>query len=460
MLVSINSFLNRCQIMLRQTVYQEESREILEYPMILGVFLSFEKRGGEYEQFHFTRKIQKKIEERMAVDERLSYLRKEIETSETMIQMIKNSKNQMLNGRLKEVRKSKRAAQSLYNGRLYNIEKQCIVEVMGKEKKFSHEIIWYKKTAYLTTIRNLSLSVPALRMIQNNQLNEIPLFSANMNLIEHALHQKRLIAVEGGPCLFGNDEVIIEVTHQDNNVYFIDFAGPRYFEDDKTASADLDAHVRHHAKEIANIRFINKKKSITRGEQNAILHVFAIANVLKARAVIPIVDMSYRKYMSNALKNLDESLRFRVEQEFQKIVYGISDLFLTLIDQVKEAYPNVQVEVLHERNRGLCEMFEEKRQPWLNRYKKLDEITTNDARRQSIIDYVTMPALPFYRWGICDILQVDCISEIDSFRRCRNIHNNDINLSGIFYTEQVSLDKVHSDYSAKHEYKDYIGIIS
>lgn len=456
MLITIFDYLKKNNIDIENTVYRDERRDVLDFPLILGDFLSFVKRGNEYQQFYISKKIAEKTEEYKIKDKFFFNLELSMEILSVLLQMLREQDDSTVKNHLKEAREIKRKISQFHHQCMEEVKIKCAEDLLGKQELLLEEVIWYKNTVYLTTMRNLSKTNDKFKKIKNKQLCEMPLFVSGMEQLHQAISVENPIGVEGGPCLLGHDEVMIEVVHRDKRVFRFDFAAPRAYEAEEKYEEDLHRHVEANADNIIDIKFINRKKNLTKGDFNGLLFVFEIAEALDAKAVIPLVDLSYRKYISKVCESLDESLKRKTDKAFQDVIYEVSDIFIEWIAILKKHYPMVKIDILHERNETFCNTFYNRRNDYLTNYKKLETITNEEDKRESIIDYVTMPALPFYKWGIKDIVQIDCISELDCYRRCRKIHTNDINLCGIFYSETLSLDKKHSDYSAKFINKKYI----
>lgn len=456
MLVTIIDYLKKLNIDVNQTVYRDEKREILEFPLILGEFLSFEKRGNEFEQFQISEKITEMGEDYKRKDTSLFSMEVDMDILSVLLKMLREDKDTRVIECIREAREIKRKVSQYYQHRMDEIETQCIEDLLGKNEELSEQVIWYKNTVFLTTLQNLSRTVPIFSNMNTSKLFKMPLFVSGMEKLHQALDGGDPIGVVGGPCLLGHDEVIIEIIHRDKGVHRFDFATPRSYEADEQHKEDLHRHIKAYTNEIIDIKFINKKKYLTKGDLLGILYVFEAAKALEAKAVIPLVDMSYLKYIHKVCEELEESLRGKAQAAFQDVIYKICDIFIEWIAVLKERYSEVEIEAFHERNEAFCNMFYNGRKDYLANYKRLETITNEEAKKESIIDYVTMPALPFYKWGIKDIVQIDCISELDSYKRCKKIHGKDINLTGIFYSETLSLDQKHSDYSAKYINKNYL----
>ena len=79
-----------------------------------------------------------------------------------------------------------------------------------------------------------------------------------------------------------------------------------------------------------------------------------------------------------------------------------------------------------------------------------------DVYKRQIQDYITMPALPYYLWGITDIIQIDSLDETDSYRKCAKLHKGVLKLYGMLYPERLSGDGENTIFYAPMEYKEYL----
>ena len=286
---------------------------------------------------------------------------------------------------------------------------------------------------------------------------QTPYFTANLGKLQEALNAGRKVAVEGGPCLFGAHEVDVEILLKNGATCFFDYCtGKRYGESGKYSEESMENFIKIHIEDIDSILFHDKKRGLTHQEYDSILYVFEAAKALHAPAVIPLPDMSYIKYLSAVLKDFAEEKREQILKDFRKVSWRISDLYIDLIYSLEEHYPDVTCVILHERDVELCRRFFEERTPYIERNKILRTITAMEQRLESVKDYISMPALPFYLLGIRDILDIDSVDETDSFRKCGNAHKGTINLSCILYPEKLSADGKNTVYHAKQEFKDYL----
>ena len=190
-------------------------------------------------------------------------------------------------------------------------------------------------------------------------------------------------------------------------------------EDEKV---DFANYIMLHAKEIKALHFENKKTGLTPQEWAFIKYPFEIARELSAPLVIPIPDMSYAKYLTAVLQEVDPVVRENALAEFREVAHEICDLYLELIEQMKSLHKNVRCEVVHERDQALCQRYYDARSVYMDRNKVIRNLTGIPEKLESVKDYVSMPALPYYLFGINNVIEVDSMDETDSFRKCRKAH--------------------------------------
>jgi hypothetical protein len=116
----------------------------------------------------------------------------------------------------------------------------------------------------------------------------------------------------------------------------------------------------------------------------------------------------------------------------------------------------VEYRVLHARDRELCRLFYEKRSPYIQNSSYIQKITNVSGKKDAVVDYITMLALPYYVYGTRYVVQLDSVDETDSGRKCNKIHKQDMNLTQILYPEYLSRDGQNTIYNAPIEYKNYL----
>ena len=282
------------------------------------------------------------------------------------------------------------------------------------------KVICYKNKVSIMDFEQIKRQIPEFDRMRYLNRDEMPYFVAGLGLLQEALKQKRKIAIEGGPCLFGVGEVEVKVTEKSGSSYFFDYSIGRQNNKIQTNNAseeNLVLYVLEHGKDIAEIAFYDKKKGITTQEYDSIVYLFEAAHAIDAQVVIPLPDMSYVKFLKAVLSEIDADVRKEAIGAFQQIAYRISDLYIDLIHKLGKAYKTVSYTIVHERDSRLCEQYYTNRTPYIEQRKILKGITKIPQKLEAIKDYISMPALPYYLFGITDILEIDCIDETDSYRK-------------------------------------------
>ena len=67
--------------------------------------------------------------------------------------------------------------------------------------------IRFKNTVDVSAFGGIAEKVPELSQVEFPDREQTPYFTANLSKLQEALDEKRPVAVEGGPCLFGAHEV-------------------------------------------------------------------------------------------------------------------------------------------------------------------------------------------------------------------------------------------------------------
>lgn len=317
--------------------------------------------------------------------------------------------------------------------------------------------LFYKNCVEIMDFPMLTQLLPQLDDVSYSIRDTLPYFTAGIPEIAAKLKAGEKVAVEGGPCLFGTDEVMVEIIRKDGRKDYFDYnTGKSYLiQGESDENMDFREFVAVHAGEIDTLHFENRKSGLTPQEWAFIKYPFEIAKALSAPLVIPIPDMSYAKYLEAVLKDVDEKVRQEALFEFRRVEYEISDLYLNLIEELRGIYKDVRCEVVHERNHELCHRFYDARAPYVERNKILRSLTGIPEKIESIKDYVSMPALPYYLFGIDNVIEVDSMDETDSFRKCRKAHKGSLNLACILFPELLSKDKVHTIFDAPWDRKEY-----
>lgn len=319
------------------------------------------------------------------------------------------------------------------------------------------KLLKYKNCLDIIDYPMLTACMPSLLDMKFKSMERYPYFTTGLSEMRQRIESGERIAVEGGPCLFGTNEVTIEVIKKDGSKAYFDFNTAKSYSsygqlDETMVFSDF---VASHAGEIKALHFENKKTGITPQEWAFTKYPFEIARCMDAPLVITIPDMSYEKYLNASLSLTDESVRESAMGEFHEITAQISDMYLSLIHQMHALYPNTRLEILHGRDVDICKRFYEGRSPYMDR-NKIDRILTGIPEKfESVKDYVSMPALPFYLYGISNVIEVNSMDETDSYRKCKKAHKGSLNLACILFPELLAKDQIHTIFDAPWDQKEY-----
>ncbi|MEF9938899.1 MAG: hypothetical protein RR768_02120 [Clostridium sp.] len=322
-------------------------------------------------------------------------------------------------------------------------------------------MISFKQCVIGTSMRELAKKIPLLRKIKGNKLWEMPIFTDHISELCRALKEKRKLGVIGGPCLFGKWEMGIIIAEKDGESLEFDFSSGRKYqrcgECIREEEGDVEDYIRENADHIKAIHFKNYKQNLTSQEYDALQYVYEFADKFCAPAFIPIPDLSYQKYLKSLLVDIeDETIKEEAEAEFCLLSAEAAKLFINCMKRLSQEYPNVDVTILHNGEEELKSIFEEKKEYYLKKKPRLlRQLTRRVDWKEAIKDYITMPALPFYLNGIRDIIEVDCIDEMESYRKCLKIHGNELNIYPFFYADRLSKDGKHAIFYAAPEFKEY-----
>ncbi len=451
MLTTLRKELEKAGIKLEDSIYSGAPDKILDYKLTIGDFVEAVAADRAVEDFDVLRGYFAIQQEVYAEDKEYYDAVNLLRETKKLLKEKKADPEMLEDARQKRKELSKRIGvltQKLDG----EIEKR--LGFSWKDKK----VLNYKNTVFISWLEDLSKRLDSLSGLNLPAAYKYPLFISNIRCLEEAIGYGEQLGIVGGPCLFGIDEVIFSVTLDDGStVRFDSCCGRRCLNENKT-QATLEEFTQQMGARIVKVGLDNRKTGVTRQEYDSIYNLFSFAQVFNARCVIPLPDISYFKYAASDLKGLGRELWEESMSAFRKECHAISDMYLKLIDDIGRKFPGVEYCVLHDRNKKLVDLFYEKRRPYVDNSSYLQKITNVSGKKDSVIDYITMLALPYYIYGTKTVIQLDSVDETDSGRKCNKIHKGDIRLCQILYPEYLSPDMEHTIYNAPLEYKEYISV--
>ena len=315
----------------------------------------------------------------------------------------------------------------------------------------------FKDCVDVTDFQRAAEAFPPFGAVTYRSADKFPYFTGNLEELVSASERGESVAVEGGPCLFGEYEVTVSVQLRDGQTRLFDYAnGKAYLEGTGFEEVNgLADYLRLHGERVERIDFRRDKWSLTPQEYLNLRYPFEIAAAMRAPLVIPIPDMSYRKYLLYALEAVSEEMRGGILEAFDEILDGIADLYLKTIAELQEQFQIERFACVHRRDQASLDIWYEKRAAYIERGKVLRSLTRLPEKIEPIKDYISMPALPFYLFGATNLLQVDSVDETDSYRKCKKAHRKAAQMGCILIPELLSGDGVHTIYNAPLQWKEY-----
>lgn len=455
MLTTVRRLLEERGLRPEQTVYGAMRDEILDYPLTAADFFSCSRgleKGKSFKGLYEFYRLLTEEEVRNGVPGVLTALE---ESDGRMVQIKKEEKGQERKQCLEMIKSGRRGLQEA----LEWFRRLAFREAVGKYGADPMETAFleYKNRVMVTDYDNIEVMIPRFGDTRYEEMRSFPWLTTDLTKLREALGAGEDIGVVGGPCIFGMDEILIQVGTEDGETQLFDCScGRQCTKDPCRPVGTLAEYMREKGAQVEDIRILDRKGGITGQEFISLLYVFETAHLLNCPAVIPLPDMSYRKYMEADLEYLPAGLKGDVLRKFTEATDRAADLFLDAIGLLREHYPEIPVTVLHRRDEALCRLFYEKREPYVSGSSYMCKLTREDGRKESVVDYITMLALPFYVYGTRHVIQLDSLDETDSGRKCQKIHGDHIELHSILYPEFLSRDGRNTLYNAAVEYKDYL----
>lgn len=306
----------------------------------------------------------------------------------------------------------------------------------------------YKHHPQMDTLARVSRQVPPLGAGGLWWLRDRPLFTEN--LAELAEADRGGLAVEGGPCLFGADEVYLIFQMRNGSRLCFDGNGAGCVGGCKLR---LESFLREMGANVADVSFLNLKLGFSGPELELFATLFSVASALACPLVLSLPDMSYWKYFHVLAQSMPPEVALRAEAGYRAVLHAVVDLYLELAELTADRFPVPRLIALHERAGAVCETF-------LRARKKFclpKDVTTNRPdRRESIYDYITLPAAPYYLLGTPRVLEINSTDETDSVRKCAGFHKGRVRFAQLLLPEQVARGGEESVFDAPREKKDYV----
>ena len=440
MLLSLDDILKDAQIHVKDSAYARDSERLLRWGITSNNFFEVVQDAKESEIYEELWQVQPQKSDWNG-KKKMFYL--QFDEIQKRLKELKNKEEDLTHvhaDEIKELRKQKKEIREAMH--------------LQETTPTKYWFVKFKNCLYAMSFSTIGNYIPKMKNISFRCLEKMPLFTAGFSQLKKATEEGQPIAVTGGPCLFGVNEVSVVLEKKNGTRDVYDFSSGENAQYAIHAKGLAEA-LQDAKDEIINISVVNHKKGITSQEYDSIQCLFECAQAVNARLTIPLPDMSYIKYFRNITQNLPQEVAEEGLQKFRQVSFEICDMYLRLIDVFQKEYLGVEVAVIHERDTELCRRFYEGREPFLDN-RLVRNLSNIPWKADSILDYITMPALPYYLWGITDIIQMDSLDEADSYRKSCKLHKGTVQIYAMLYPERLSKDGKHTIFYAPLEYKEYL----
>jgi hypothetical protein len=344
------------------------------------------------------------------------------------------------------------------------VEKNSLMDEIGRlilsgaGPRKEESVLTYKDTVLCSSLENMRTILPELRGMDAGRLGRIPMFTRAFDELPAKLNGGERLAVVGGPCLLGTGEMLIRVIHRDGNSFHFDFNTGNYSGNLRDEDA-VGPHIRENAGKIVKILFENRKDALTLQDRESLRSPIEFARLLDVPVVIPLPDAAYVKYIDAIASPAAPEVRDSAKGDFAAEIRRVSELFLDEIDELARHLRPPKLAALHAGDEAGLEAFYAGRKRYYDRFISFNQglapITRKTDMVESVTDYIFYPALPFYLWGIENIVQVDSLNETDSLRKCASAHGSAIALFGALYPEMLDKSASRAMSMAPVEEKEY-----
>lgn len=333
-------------------------------------------------------------------------------------------------------------------------QKKDLLSKAAAKAQGSKVSLVYKTFVQINDSKMVEKKLPQFKEVKWPFRDQMPYFAAGLEDFAQAVQNGEETAITGGPCFFGEHEVDMVFTLKDGSQKVYDFTTRRRSAGDP-GSKEAE-FTKQNAGDVVDVSFKSHKSLLTTEEYDSVLYLFELAKATGSCLSLPIVDASYQKYLEAMVEPLSEEIRLRAVERFREVARPIIKMYRELFDFFKEKYPGVKCQMMSGEDKELLDLYYQKREPFVEKPATRRIISGIQEKIESVKDYITLPALPYYFWGVKNVLEVDYLGETDSFWKCRKMHKGQMKLSALLYPIKISADGWRSIFSTELQYKEYI----
>ena len=432
---NIIDVLSENNVQLEKSVYVNETKDFLKFPSLLSKKISIRDEILFNSSFYNIKKCEREIQ-KLKMQNNYILLKNQIDDINKTLKTLKSAENN--NSKFKQItllREKKKTLTSQIKKLEEHFEYSTYSKIFsGITPPNKPKSILYDNSISVSSFDNICKTIPELKNVDEKFFNKnITWFISSLDNLRKVIDKKEDIGIEGGSCLFLSNEFFIIFEHQDGSIKKFDYVdfNERSLKNNKPVenSISIFEYLEINGPCIKNVEIECLKEDISVQDYATIRYLFEIAKALNAKLVVTVPDMSYRKTFYNTFKSLSPDVFLKTKKKFFDKFNSLANDNIKWINLISEQYKSVDATIFHYGNKILCEKFYKSR-------KKLNPSDINHVSkycelRDAIIDYIFMPALPYYLFGIKNIIEINRVEEWRSVAKCKKIHKKTLNLTAL-----------------------------
>ena len=343
--------------------------------------------------------------------------------------------------------------------------RQMKSDIAGKAFQINFPGANQNEPVYAITYKSGTAAIDLEEIIgTHNELTSHPWFLSDIDWFAGLKNntQAHDLGMEGGYCILGTDEMLFHIFLHNGEEHIFDFNTMQEMTIGSVLSSKVETafwdFVQQNKNSIERVSIECDKDKLTTDEYQELYYLFRLADFYKAKLVVSIPDMSYEKTFINLFDHLPAELFEPLHKKFLEHLDRLSDICIHWAEKFKNQFPEVETAIFHRRDPEFLNLFYECRSKYLNDYMKRHLAHNRDGRRDAIMDYICMPALPFYKWGMKEIIEVNRLEEYPSIEKSRRIHKGSVRIHSMLFPQEASGNGRTSCFYAGREYKKHITI--
>jgi hypothetical protein len=314
--------------------------------------------------------------------------------------------------------------------------------LLSKQNKV---LIVIRKIGLLNTYDNVISLLPNLSNICNKN---IPVFTYNLANFSKSLPLDNS-AIEGGPCLFGIDEVYFKVSNCKKS-HFFDLMN--LMQNNETFTTFIEFCKEQNNSEIEIFSNCDNDK-IPLNIYIELLRLLILAKSLNLPLVIGLPDFGYTMFVRNIINCL--GLQEDLVEKYTEIINNRINLLVSLINKISL---KLDINNFYIYYSSKSDNFKNQIKNYKEKlYLKSNKISKFAYKIDSVIDYITLIALPSIIFNKQNIIEINTILEIEAFKKAKQYFKH-LNFSFVMFPLLPNTDNSEAMFYSINKNKIYVSL--